>query len=53
MTDIIFFYDDRQFSDLRQELLQFSLSMSIKRESSLNFPEQGIEPWFSAQNPIP
>ena len=47
-----FFNDDRQSSDLHQELLKFSLSMSIKGKSSLNLQVQGIEPRFSAQNPM-
>ena len=39
----MFFYNDRQSSDLHLEFLQCSISMSIKGKSSLNFPAQGIE----------
>ena len=47
-----FFYDDRQSNGLHQELLQFSLSMSVKEEKSLNLPVHSIEPCFSAHKPM-
>ena len=40
----VFFYDDRQSSDVNEEF--------IKWKSSLNLPMQGIEPRFFAQNPM-
>ena len=54
ISKIIFIYfliDYRQSSEL-QEILQVLLSMSIKGKSSLNLPAQGMEPMFSAQNPM-